>query len=52
MTNQEILNMLSELEEDLFYKSASSYDDRLKDMHDRINACLIAWAKYSGCKTE
>lgn len=55
MSNQEILNTLSELESVLYYRKDGS-DNRegvsfsdLETMHNLINKALIDWNRITGC---
>ena len=49
MTNQEVFNMLSELEE-YFYNKRDQLNPTLDEIHDKIDFCLRAWSEYTGCK--
>lgn len=48
MNNQEVFDMLSELE-CFFYYERDKLNPVLDDIHEKINACLIAWHEYTGC---
>lgn len=51
MTEQEVFNMLSDLEEYFYYKR-DQLNPTLDEIHDRIKKSLEDWHEYTGCKNE
>ena len=49
MTNQEIFEILSNLEEETFYKSVKEKTVENKAIHDTIKETLERFAKITGC---
>ena len=55
--NQAIFNMLSELEQALFYRSRNpeelqAFQTILYQMHSEVKTLLIQWHNLTGCKNE
>ena len=55
MSNQEIFDSLSELEETLYYRmhNPGNLDfQTLSAVHESINAALRLWHRLTGCKNQ
>lgn len=55
MDNQEIFNMLSSIEESLYYRlnNPETLDWRmLRDTHENVKTALIQWHALTGCTNQ
>ena len=55
MSEQEVFNKLSELEEYFYYRLQNPKGlpfDALARLHDEINAAMLKWHELTGCKNE